>query len=73
VLNLLRESDAGEDDLNAEELGSGSYGTVSEIKLKHGKSYATKKIPFHFKLSPEEGFDYEESKNEQMHMRRCLK
>lgn len=73
VLNLLREADSGGDDYNVQELGVGTFGTVSEIKLKEGSSFATKRIPFRYKLNPDEGYDYEENKAEEVQLKRCLK
>lgn len=72
VLNLMRESDSGANDTNSHELGSGSFGTVSQVSLKTG-NHAVKRIPFHRRLQAEEGYDLEQSKGEQLQLRRCLK
>ena len=72
VLNLQRESHLAEEDRGKEEIGSGSFGTVSVVKLKD-RSYAVKRIPFLYKFKPEGDYDYEENKGKQQQLKRCLK
>ena len=71
VLNLQRESHRNQEQMQKMEIGAGSFGTVSLVKLKN-KEYAIKRYPFLRKID-KEGYDYQQQKEEQLQLKRCLK
>ena len=49
VLNLNRDSDDGDEDIDKQQIGAGGFGSVRAVRIKN-EEYAIKRIPFKFKM-----------------------